>query len=125
MLEIDGSYVEGGRQILRTAPPLSCLTGIPFRIANIRRGRKKPGLMPQHLASVPTAQAISAAFVQHAEAGSTTLTFTPNELQGGEFEFQIGTAGAATLVVQTLIPPLLFADRPSKVILGGGTHVPS
>jgi RNA 3'-terminal phosphate cyclase (ATP) len=125
MLEIDGSYGEGGGQILRTALALSCLTGTPFRLRNIRRGRKKPGLMPQHLVSVRAAQAISGAFVQDAEPGSTSLAFTPGAVRGGEFEFQIGTAGSVTLVLQTLIPPLLFADRPSRVILGGGTHVPS
>lgn len=125
MLQIDGSYGEGGGQILRTALTLSCLTGTPFCIGNIRRGRKKPGLMPQHLASVRAAQAISGALVLHAEHGSTSLTFSPNAIRGGEYEFHIGTAGSVTLVLQTIILPLLFAGRPSRVTLTGGTHVPS
>src|SRR5512134_1350757 len=120
MLQIDGSYGEGGGQILRTALSFSCLTGTPFRIGNIRRGRRKPGLMPQHLASVRAAQTISGALVQGAEAGSTSLTFSPNAVRGGEFEFQIGTAGSVTLVLQTIILPLLFAGRPSRVTLTGG-----
>ena len=125
MLEIDGSYGEGGGQILRTALSFSCLTGIPFRMENIRRGRHKPGLMPQHLAAVRAACAISGAQAQGAEPGSTGIVFTPEAVRGGEFEFAIGTAGSATLLLQTLVPPLLRADRPSRVTISGGTHVPA
>jgi RNA 3'-terminal phosphate cyclase (ATP) len=125
MLEIDGSYGEGGGQILRTALSLSCLTGSPFRISNIRQGRHRPGLMPQHLAAVRAAQAITGAALQGAEPGSTTLDFTPHALRGGEYSFDIGTAGSVTLVLQTLVLPLLQADRPSRVTLTGGTHVPA
>src|SRR5689334_11910237 len=102
MVEIDGSYGEGGGQVLRTALSFSCLTGRPFRIVNIRRGRGKPGLMPQHLAAVRAAQVISGATVQGAEPGATTLSFSPQALQGGEFQFDIGTAGSVTLLLQTL-----------------------
>lgn len=125
MLEIDGSYGEGGGQILRTALSLSCLTGTPFSISNIRQGRHRPGLMPQHLAAVRAAQAVSAAELQGAEPGSTRLDFTPHALRGGAFSFDIGTAGAVTLVLQTLLPPLVRADRPSRVTLTGGSHVPA
>ncbi|BCS54223.1 RNA 3'-terminal phosphate cyclase [Geobacter sp. SVR] len=124
MLEIDGSYGEGGGQILRTALSLSCLTGRPFSIAHIRRQRDKPGLMPQHLAAVRAAQAISNASVEGARPGSTFLTFHPVSLRGGIFSFDIGTAGSVSLVLQTLIPPLLQAGHPSRLTLTGGTHVP-
>ena len=124
MLDIDGSYGEGGGQILRTALSLSCLTGKPYRITNIRRERRKPGLMSQHLAAVRAAQAISQATVLGAERGSTRLEFIPDSLRAGAFSFDIGTSGSVTLVLQTLIAPLLHADRPSRVTLSGGTHVP-
>jgi RNA 3'-terminal phosphate cyclase (ATP) len=124
MLEIDGSYGEGGGQILRTALSLACLTGTAFRITNIRRGRRKPGLLSQHLAAVRAAEAVSGATVTGAGYGSGTLAFTPHTLRGGSFSFDIGTSGSVTLVLQTLIPPLLRAERPSRVTISGGTHVP-
>src|SRR5512145_2539176 len=124
MIAIDGSHGEGGGQILRTALSLSCLFRKPFRMFNIRRGRPKPGLMPQHLAAVEAARRISAAEVSGAAPGSTELAFSPGEPRGGEIVLDIGTAGSTVLVLQTIVPALLFASGESEVVLSGGTHVP-
>ncbi len=124
MVEIDGGFGEGGGQIVRTAVSLSAVLGVPFRVVNIRRKRSKPGLRAQHVAAVRAVQAISDAAVEGAEVNSRALEFRPGKLKGGTFRFDIGTAGATPLVLQALLPPLLFAGTPSRVVLTGGTHVP-
>jgi len=124
MIEIDGSYSEGGGQILRTALSLSCLLQKPFRIFHIRKGRKKPGLMPQHLTCVRAAQLLSYADVKGDLKGSTELVFSPRQVKSGDFFFDIGTAGSTSLVLQTIIPSLVFLGKNSTVTLNGGTHVP-
>jgi len=124
MIEIDGGMGEAGGQLLRTSLSLSCITGKPFRIFNIRKARKKPGLMPQHLVCVQAAARICGAEVAGAEQGSRDLTFIPAALRPGEYSFPIGTAGATSMVLQTVVPPLLFAGKGSRLTFGGGTHVP-
>ncbi len=125
MLVLDGSQGEGGGQILRSALALSLTTGTPFRIENIRAGRPRPGLMRQHLTAVEAATAVGAAQTSGAAVGSRSLTFAPTTLKPGDYAFSVGTAGSATLVLQTVLPSLLTADRPSSLVLEGGTHNPS
>ena len=124
MIEIDGSFGEGGGQIVRTSLTLSLATGKPFRIFNIRAARKRGGLLKQHLTAVRAAAELSRAEIQGAELHSRELTFTPNEVQPGDYRFSVGTAGSATLVLQTVLPVLLTVDKPSTLTLEGGTHNP-
>jgi RNA 3'-terminal phosphate cyclase (ATP) len=125
---IDGSYGEGGGQILRTSLTLSCMLGRPIEIINIRRARRKPGLQPQHLTAVKAVATISHAHVQGAELSSTALRFSPGAVSGGDYFFDVserkGSAGSTSLVLQTVLLPLCFAGNPSTVTVIGGTHVP-
>jgi RNA 3'-terminal phosphate cyclase (ATP) len=123
-IKIDGSQGEGGGQILRTSLTLSMLLGRPLTIQNIRGKRSKPGLLRQHLACIEAAKQICNAKVKGAELHSDTLVFEPNAIKGGQYQFDIGSAGSTTLVFQTIYLPLLLADTPSSVQLTGGTHNP-
>jgi RNA 3'-terminal phosphate cyclase (ATP) len=124
MLAIDGSIGEGGGQVLRTALALSILTGTAIRVENIRAHRPKPGLMAQHLKALEAAAAVAEARVDGATLHSTVLTFEPGALRGGDFRFDIGTAGSACLVLQTVLLPLCYARTVSHLTITGGTHVP-
>jgi RNA 3'-terminal phosphate cyclase (ATP) len=122
MIEIDGSEGEGGGQILRSSLSLAICTQQAFRISNIRAKREKPGLMRQHLTAVRSAAEICNASVEGDAVGSRELTFRPGVLKAGDYSFAIGTAGSCTLVLQTVLPPLLIARGTSKVRISGGTH---
>jgi len=124
LITIDGSRGEGGGQILRTSLGLSLATGRPFRIERIRAGREKPGLLRQHLTAVLAATEIGAARVAGAELGSEAVEFHPGAVRPGSYRFAIGTAGSATLVLQTVLPALLTAAEPTTLVLEGGTHNP-
>jgi len=121
---IDGSFGEGGGQILRSSLALSMITGTPFRIENIRANRDPPGLARQHLTSVTSAATVCDARLEGAELRSRELTFVPGPVRPGEYTFSVGSAGSTTLVLQTVLPALLVGTQPSSLTLEGGTHNP-
>lgn len=131
VVHIEGSYGEGGGQILRTALVLSSLTGRATRVRNIRAGRRNPGLAPQHLTGVLALAQISDAELRGAEIGSTEVDFVPrrNTPRGGRLDIDVtrvargGSAGSVTLVLQTVLFPLAFAGSSVEVTARGGTHV--
>ena len=124
MIEIDGSFGEGGGQILRSSLALSLVTGKPFHLWNIRAGRDKPGLQPQHLMSVRAAATVGQAQVRGDRKGSQELFFEPGEVKAGKYTFSIGTAGATGLVLHTVYLPLaLKGTAESELTIQGGTHV--
>jgi len=125
MIILDGSEGEGGGQILRSALSLAMATGQPFRMHNIRAGRKKPGLLRQHLTCVLAAARICSARVEGAEPGSQRLAFEPGPMAPGEYAFAVGSAGSSTLVFQTVMPALITTGRPFALTLEGGTHNPA
>jgi RNA 3'-terminal phosphate cyclase (ATP) len=124
MITIDGSFGEGGGQILRTSLALSLVTGKPFCMENIRANRSKPGLLRQHLTAVNAAAEISGAQVEGNSIGALKLSFVPKVVKAGTYHWAIGTAGSTTLVLQAVLPCLLTAGAASELVLEGGTHNP-
>ncbi|MFL6844458.1 MAG: RNA 3'-terminal phosphate cyclase [Allosphingosinicella sp.] len=122
MIVIDGSEGEGGGQVLRTSLALALVTGQAFRIENIRAKRSRPGLMRQHVTAVEAACAVGGAECEELQVGACELSFTPGPVKPGEHRFAVGTAGSTSLVLQTVLPPLMLADGPSRLVLEGGTH---
>lgn len=127
-VQIDGSFGEGGGQILRTSLAMAALLGCEVEITNIRRGRKTPGLQPQHLTAVRAIREITQGKTLGEELGGEFLIFTPGAITNGTYEFDVSkvkaSAGSVSLIFQTVLPALLFAPGPTRLLLKGGTHVP-
>ena len=123
MIEIDGSYGEGGGQIVRTSVALSAVTGKSVLIKKIRQGRPKPGLAPQHAQAIRALGQICNAEIKGAEPGSSEVLFCPQEICGGNRRVEIGTAGSVTLLMQCLLPALLHAEKRTSLHVQGGTDV--
>lgn len=121
---IDGSTGEGGGQILRTSLALACITGKSLHIENIRAARRNPGLAKQHLSCVRAVCQVCSGQCRGDALRSRMLDFHPGPVQSGDFHFDIGSAGSASLVIQTVLPALFLADKPSTVTVIGGTHNP-
>ncbi len=123
MIQIDGSYGEGGGQIIRTAIGLSCVTGKPCRIFNIRKNRNLPGLKPQHYKGIEAAKKMCNADVKGLGIGSTEIEFHPHKLETSSLKTDIGTAGSITLLLQTLMIPAIHSMKTLTLEIIGGTHV--
>jgi RNA 3'-terminal phosphate cyclase (GTP) len=123
MIEIDGSYGEGGGAILRQALALSTFTGKPFKINNIRSGRPKPGLKAQHMHSIMALEKLTGSTVTDCEVGSEEIIFMPGNMKNKSIDIDIGTAGSITLLLQALILPCIFSNKTITISLTGGTDV--
>lgn len=128
MIHIDGSFGEGGGQILRTSLSLAAITRQDVTVENIRAGREKPGLRPQHLTSALAVAEICGADLRGGEVGSSKLVFKPGRIKPGKYEFDVSrvsaSAGSVNLILQTVLWPLAFCEKNSRVAIKGGTHVP-
>ncbi|WP_424360042.1 RNA 3'-terminal phosphate cyclase [Methanocella sp. MCL-LM] len=123
MIEIDGSYGEGGGQILRSAVAVSAITGTAVKIVNIRKNRPRPGLSIQHIKSIELVGQMAGATIEGLSPGSTAISFTPSKIGGGNYSLDIGTAGSISLVLQSVTPVAAFAPSPVSIKIVGGTDV--
>ena len=121
MLLIDGSYQEGGGQIIRTALALSVLTQKPFRAVKIRHKRPKPGLKHQHLSCIRALEELANTRVDGARPGAQAIEVLPGLATAGTLTLDIGTAGSIPLMLQSLLLPAMFAGGSVRLNLTGGT----
>lgn len=123
LIEIDGSYGEGGGQILRSAVAASSITGRGVKLVNIRKNRPRPGLGIQHIKSIELAGQLCSAEIEGLSPGSTSVTFMPDKIRGGRFSLNLGTAGSISLVLQSIAPIAAFAQSIVSIDIIGGTDV--
>jgi RNA 3'-terminal phosphate cyclase (ATP) len=123
LLEVDGSFGEGGGQILRSAVALSAILGKGVAVKNIRKSRPRPGLGIQHIKSIELARDICDADVKGLFPGSTEIQFIPGTIKRGHYSLDIGTAGSITLALQSVMPIACFASGQVTLEITGGTDV--
>jgi len=123
-IKIDGSFGEGGGQIIRSAVTLSAITGKPIQVENIRKNRKVPGLRPQHMLGIKILSKICQAKVDGLYVNSTSLSFSPSQGISTQLTEDIGTAGSIPLILQVLIPAVSLMKKSLKISITGGTDVP-
>jgi len=119
-ISIDGSYGEGGGQIVRTACALSAITGIPCHIYNIRKSRKNPGLGHQHVLGLRALARLCGGELTGDEQGSTGISLFPGRIEAKSLDVEIKTAGSIALLLQTLLLPAFFAPGPVRINFHGG-----
>ncbi|MFC1727994.1 RNA 3'-terminal phosphate cyclase [Nanoarchaeota archaeon] len=123
MIKLDGSYGEGGGQILRTALALSTLTQKSFEMDNIRGGKCDTGIKNQHLHCIKALKELCSSYTEGAELGSHNIRYDPGKFKSQTLSIDVGTAGSITLMMQALLLPAIFSEKKVKYIIKGGTDV--
>lgn len=120
MIEINGDYLEGGGQIIRSACAFSLITQKPCHIFNIRQKREIPGLQHQHLLGIQAIADWSNSKIEGDFLGSKELKFFPNKKFAKKTSIEIPTAASITLIIQLFLPVLVFFREPLEIKISGG-----
>lgn len=124
MIEIDCSHGEGGGQLARTAVAAAALTHTSVRLSRIRARRANPGLAPQHLTAMRAVAELCGADTAGIALGAAEFDFHPGALRAGHYEWDVGTAGSITLVLQAVLPLAILCGEAVYMRITGGTDVP-
>lgn len=124
LLEIDGSYGEGGGQAVRVATSFAVILNRPIRVTKVRAGRRIPGLRPQHATTLKILTEVCGGTIEGAKIGSTEFTFTPGRVQNRSMVVDTGTAASVTLALQAIVPAISLSGASLDLELVGGTDVP-
>jgi RNA 3'-terminal phosphate cyclase (ATP) len=121
MITIDGAQKSGSGTLVRSAVALAALLGQPVHVINARHSRRQPGLRQQHVTGIRACAALCGATVDGVHVGSGIFDFAPGRnIAGGAFEWDIGTAGSATMLALSVLPLACFADAPVFARITGG-----
>lgn len=120
MIKINGDFLEGGGQIIRTACSFSLITQEACHIFNIRKKRKNPGLQNQHLLGIQAFSRWSGSKIEGDFLESTDIKFYPGKKFKNRELIQIPTAASISLILQLFLPALVFFKKQVEIKIIGG-----
>jgi RNA 3'-terminal phosphate cyclase (ATP) len=120
-IELDGAQQSGSGTLVRFGVALASVLGRELHVVRARARRAKPGLRPQHVAALRAAAELCGGRVEGERVGASEFRFAPGpRLRAGEFTWDIGTAGSATMLALGVLPIACLAPGPVCARIRGG-----